>query len=369
MANRDILIEEKEDGLRLSLPHSLDSYSIGAIWDQAIDAQRTFKPKTLIIDASATEYCDSAGIALLTELDKLQHLEGHRFEVTGLAADIQSLLNILTSNKDAPPEKPTNPKILVKLGLTTVKMLQDIHQNLAFLGELCVALIWLCTGKQGFRWQSFWTQVNTIGPQALAISALLGFVMGLILSFQALLSLDRFGATIYTINLVVIGLTRELGALLTALILAGRTASSFAAEIGTMKINQEIDALMTMGIKPMSYLVLPRVIAGILIAPLLTLYLIFFGFLGCYLVMCTENYSLIIFVSQLVKALHLSDLWIGLLKATIFGVIVMCIGCIYGLRTKSHAAALGASTTGAVVSSIVMIAIADGLLTIILYVT
>lgn len=368
MGNPDILIEEKDDCLTMTMPASLDTYSIGMIWDYAINKQKTAKPTSLIIDASNMNYCDSAGIALLTELDKLQRLDQHGFEVKHLKADAQSLLDILISHDNAPPHEPRKHTFVQRVGMRTVKTLDDIRQNLSFTGELCVLLLHQCRGKNPFRWKIFWSQIESIGPKALPITALLGFVMGLILSFQALVSLDRFGASIYTVNLVTIALTRDLGALLTAIILAGRTASSFAAEIGTMKINQEIDALTTMGIKPMHYLVLPRVIAGILMTPVLTFYLIIFGFIGCFVVMFMQHYSLLVFTSQLMQAMSLHDLWMGLFKSLVFGTIITCIGCIYGLRTQNHAAAVGESTTGAVVSSIVMLAIADGILTVIFYV-
>ncbi len=367
MPNPDILIEEHDDCLTMTMPASLDTYSIGILWNHAITKQKTTQPKSLIIDASKIDYCDSAGIALLTELHKLQQIDQHVFEVKNLKKEFQSLFDILSSHESSKPIEPAEPSFLNKLGIYIVKTVDDMRGNLAFLGELCVILFVQCWKFRRFRWKSFWLQIETIGPQALPITALLGFVMGLILSFQALVSLNRFGASIYTINLVTIALTRELGALMTAIILAGRTASSFAAEIGTMKINQEIDALTTMGIKPMHYLILPRVIAGILITPVLTLYLIFFGFIGCFVVMATQKYSLLVFLSQLIEALKLSDIWVGLFKSFVFGTIITCIGCIYGLRTKNHAAAVGQSTTGAVVSSIVMLAIADGLLTVIFY--
>lgn len=367
MLNPDILIEEKGDCLTMTMPTSLDTYSIGMLWSHAISKQQKIKPKSLIIDASKIDYCDSAGIALLTELHKLQQIDQHDFEIKNLKQDIHSLFNILSSHDKSNPVKPTEPSFLNKIGINIIKTLSDMRQNLSFLGELCIILLVQRRGFRRFRWKSFWSQIETIGPKALPITALLGFVMGLILSFQALVSLDRFGASIYTINLVTIALTRELGALMTAVILAGRTASSFAAEIGTMKINQEIDALTTMGIKPMHYLVLPRVIAGILITPILTLYLVFFGFIGCFVVMSTQKYSLLVFLTQLTSALNLPDIGVGLFKSFVFGTIITCIGCIYGLRTKSHAAAVGESTTGAVVSSIIMLAIADGLLTVIFY--
>lgn len=367
MMNSDVFIKNKDDCLTITLPHSLDTYSIGVLWNDAIAKQQETKPKKLIIDATKTEYCDSAGIALLTELDKLQRSDQHEFEVKHLKSDIQSLFKTLTSSEAAPPLEPPEPSLINKTGISVIKILSDIRENVSFIGEFWMILFWQFRGLRRFRWQSFWTQIESIGPKALPISALLGFVMGLILSFQALMSLSRFGATIYTVNLVTIALTRELGALLTAVILAGRTASSFAAEIGTMKINQEVDALTTMGITPMHYLVLPRVIAGIIITPVLTLYLIFFGFLGCFTVMYTQKYPLSIFLSQLFSAINLGDLWVGLFKALVFGTIITFIGCIHGLRTKNHAAAVGESTTGAVVSSIVMLAIADGILTVIFY--
>ena len=368
ITNTDILIEKKDDCLTISLPECLDDQTVAKIWQRILTERDTLKPKNLNINASKINFCDGAGIALLTELSTLQANDKHHYEITGLRSDIDALLETLINNNQKKPASPEEPTFITNIGLKVSNFQNEIKETLYFIGEFTVSLCQQCFNTQPFRWKTFWKQMQSIGPGALPITALLGFILGLILSFQALVSLNRFGATIYTVNLVGISLTRELGALMTGVILAGRTASSFAAAIGTMKINQEVDALTTMGIKPMHYLVLPRVIAGIIMTPLLTIYLILFGLLGCFLVMYTQGVSFQIFISQLIGAVTLSDAWMGTSKAIVFGIIITCIGCLHGMKTKNHALAVGISTTKAVVSSIVMLAVADGILTIIFYI-
>lgn len=367
MTNTDILIEKKDDCLTINLPKRLDTNTVAPIWEMATHERDQCKPKHLLINAANTVFCDGAGIALLTELSKRQAQDKHSCQINGLQEDFHQLLKNLEQVDTERPTPTQKPSFIKSTGIKAIAFLDDCKENCYFIGEFSVQLSRQLFHLRDFRWKSFWKHIETIGPKALPIGALLGFIMGLILSFQGLTSLRHFGATLYTVNLVGVSLTRELGALLTGVIIAGRTASSFAAEIGTMKINQEIDALVTMGIKPMHYLVLPRVAAGILMTPLLAIYLVLFGFLGCYLVMNAEGFSLQMFISQLASAVTLGDIWEGLLKALIFGVLITCIGCIHGMKTKNHAVAVGESTTRAVVSSIVMLAVADGILTLLAY--
>lgn len=362
-----MLIDAEKDCLTVNLPRHIDIKNVSDIWTKVVSEQKSQKPKLLVINAEQMEYCDGAGIALLTELERLQQNDKHEYRIEHLQEHINNLLHELRTNQTERPQKPQDPSLLESTGISLVNYFKELRQTIAFIGQLIVIIYKEFRHGPHFRWKLFRLQLESIGPKALPITALLGLIMGLILSFQALVSLERFGATIFTINIVTITLTRELGALMTGVIIAGRTASSFAAEIGTMKINQEIDALNTMGVEPVHYLVLPRILAGTIITPLLSLYLIFFGFFGCYLVMASRSYSLVIFCNELLKAITLQDLAMGLVKATVFGLLITFIGCLHGLHTKTHAVGVGQSTTRAVVGSIVTLGIADAILTMIFY--
>ena len=199
------------------------------------------------------------------------------------------------------------------------------------------------------------------------IITLIGFLMGLILAFQATIPLKRFGAELFVAQLVSLSLLRELGPLMTAVILAGRSASAFAAELGTMKINEEINALNTMGIDPVKFLVLPRAIAAVLMSPFLCIYFIVIGLVGGGVVVMSLGFSLGTYLSQIRASVTYLDLIGGLFKSFVFGILVIGIGCLRGLQTTSGASAVGDSTTRAVVSGIILIAIADGIFSLVYY--
>lgn len=177
----------------------------------------------------------------------------------------------------------------------------------------------------------------------------------------------RFGADIFVADLLGIAMLREMGPLITAIILAGRSGSAFAAELGTMKVREEIDALRTMGLEPVRFLVLPRVIAAVAMIPVLTVFANLFGLMGGAIVMRSLGYPLVTYVNQVLSAVTVGDLMGGLLKSFVYGIVVAAVGCLRGLETKTGASAVGQSTTSAVVSGIVLIAIVDGLFAVVFY--
>jgi phospholipid/cholesterol/gamma-HCH transport system permease protein len=191
--------------------------------------------------------------------------------------------------------------------------------------------------------------------------------MGVILAFQSAIALRKFGAEILVADLLGISLLRELGALLTAIVLAGRTGAAFAAEIGTMKVNEEIDALVTMGLEPARFLVVPRILAALMMTPLLTLYAILIGLVGGGLVMLSFDIPVSLYRQELFAFVTMTDFLGGMAKTFVFGLIVAWVGCLRGLQTGSGAAAVGLSTTSAVVTAIVLIVAADGIFALVYY--
>jgi len=202
---------------------------------------------------------------------------------------------------------------------------------------------------------------------AVPIIILLGFLIGLILAFQSAGPMAQYGAGIFVMDLVAITLIRELGPLITAIIVAGRSGSAFAAEIGTMKVNDEVNALITMGLNPVSYLAVPKVLAGILVMPLLTILTNLAGLIGAALVVLSMGYPLITIINRVINAVGLGDLLTGLGKTLVFGLLIAGIGCLKGLQTKAGAQSVGVSTTSAVVSGIILIIVADGVFAVIFY--
>jgi phospholipid/cholesterol/gamma-HCH transport system permease protein len=240
-------------------------------------------------------------------------------------------------------------------------------EGVAYLGEVAVTIALLPRHARMFRREDLMAVADQVGAQALPLVLLLGTLIGLILAFQSLIPMRQFGADIYVANLVAISLVRELGPLLVAVIMAGRSASAFAAEIGTMKVNQELDALVTMGLDPMTMLVLPRLLAGMVMAPMLTVVMNLAGMLGMCIVLVGAGIPLNTIASQVIYWVEAKDLYGGLAKAAVFGLAVAAVGCRAGLSTGVGPRAVGVSATNAVVGGIVISVALDGVFALIFY--
>jgi phospholipid/cholesterol/gamma-HCH transport system permease protein len=227
-----------------------------------------------------------------------------------------------------------------------------------------VALMKLLTGRANTRRADFVNFIYQAGPNAFGIITLTSFLVGMILAYLGAAQLAQFGAQIYVANLVTIGMLREMGALMTAVVMAGRTGAAYAAQLGTMQTREEIDAIVTLGISPIEFLVLPRMIALVLIMPLLVLYANVIGIFGGAIVAAGMDVSLIQFGQQMREALAFNHLWTGLLKSVVFGVLIAIAGCRAGIQCGRSSAAVGEAATNAVVTSIVYLIVADAALNI-----
>lgn len=365
---RVLTIINEAQQMTITLSGRLDFQSTAKIWRECISAQRKNQPQKLILVLDKVTYCDGSGIGLLLELQNRQQARNRQFESIGLPPKVKNLMGMIKqqSQKDFFQEQPVN--IVVSVGQFVVRVCDDILDNIVFIGQLTVESFRAVIHPRNIRWQNFGRALEEVGPDALLLIALIGFLTGLISAFQSAVAVSKFGATIYVANLVGVGLVKEMGPLMTAVLLAGRTASSFAAEIGTMKVNQEVDALTTMGLNPIRFLVLPRVLAVTIMTPLLNMFLIFFGLVGCGLVMRGWGYNLDVYIKQLSEAVTLVDFWGGMLKALVFGTVIASVGCLYGIKTRLGASGVGYATTRAVVTSIVMMVIVDGVFAVIYYV-
>jgi phospholipid/cholesterol/gamma-HCH transport system permease protein len=370
----DLKIEQDSSAQSLSflLVGELNIDAVANLWKQCMSKLDAVKPNSLIVNAEGLSYCDSAGISFLLELKKYQRSQNKQFELTGLAEQFVKLFDIVEKIPEHPleREKPFSPKSLsiTGIGKLTCDVAALTKENTLYLGELCSESFRCLLKPSLVRWKTVLQVIEAVGPKCLPIVLLLGFLIGLIMSFQSAIPLETFGAVIYVANIIGISMTRELGPLLVAIILAGRTASSFAAELGTMKVNQELDALKTMGLKPLLYLVVPRVLAVMLMSPVLTIFMIAIAFVGSDVFLMMVGYSWQSFFTQVHAAVSFSDLFTGLFKSVVFGVLVAGIGCMHGLRTRFGASAVGVSTTRAVVSCIVMIVVLDSIFSVLFYV-
>lgn len=356
------------DNFEIAITGQLDLHTTAELWQSCMNLQQNNNPKLLTIDTQNLTYCDGAGIGLLLELKKRQIQAQHQFEFKGLSSHLQKLIALITEPSHKIKKQHKKPVSLpVKLGVFAIKVWDNVQENIAFLGMLSYQLAKSLANPKTIRWRDFWKVISDVGPNSLPLIALIGFLVGLITSFQSAIPLKQFGTQIYIINLVSIGLLREMGPLMAAILLAGRTASAFAAEIGTMKINQEIDALDTMGLDPIKFLAIPRVLATTLMTPFLNLFLILFGLIGCAIVMNSLGFNLHIFMNQLESAVHMKDFISGMIKTFVFGIAIASVGCLHGLKTRLGASAVGYSTTQAVVTSIIMIVFIDGIFAAVYY--
>ena len=246
-------------------------------------------------------------------------------------------------------------------------LLADVREMVGFVGTLTFELCRLALRPMSLRWKDAFWAAERAGVNALPIVALIGFLIGLIMAFQAAMPMRKFGAEIYAADLVAISTLRELGPLMTAIVLAGRSGSAFAAEIGTMKVNEEVNALTTMGLSPFRFLVLPRVVATVAMTPLLTVFTNLCGLIGGAVVLVIMGFPLVTYANQVSGAVGMADLLGGLAKAVVFGVLVAGAGCLKGLQTKTGASAVGESTTRAVVAGIVLILVSDGVFSVVYY--
>ncbi len=355
--------------LKLAIAGRLDADSTGGIWRESTRLVAAARAVTVDLDAAAIDYCDGSGIALLIQLRRLQQKNAGRLEIHGLRPEFQELLDDWAQGSAETGQSKTKVRVQLaeEIGRGAVQVWQDIHELIAFVGQLGLAMVKAARHPSTIRWRDTLLIAEEVGVNALPIVALLSFLVGVIMAFQAAVALRQFGAEIFVANMIGLSVLREMGPLMTAIILAGRSGSAFAAEIGTMKVREEIDALKTMGLEPVRFLVVPRVLAALAMTPVLTVFADLLGVMGGSVVMMSLGFPLITFFHQLQLAVSYGSLVGGLVKAFAFGILVAAIGCLRGLQTQSGASAVGLSTTHAVVSGIILIVITDGIFTVIYY--
>jgi phospholipid/cholesterol/gamma-HCH transport system permease protein len=365
----ELRVEENRAGLLVfAIEGRLDSADTGKIWPKATGLVRG--AGTVILDASGIEYCDGSGIALLVNLRNHARNAGGSFEIRGLRPEFQQLLDAWDPGVSPDLEtEPTERRVgfTEEVGRLVIQLGGDLYALVSFAGELSVALARAAFHPRMVRWRDVVQHAEAAGVNGLPIVGLIAFIMGLIMAFQAAIPLRQFGADIFVANLVALAILRELGPLMTAVLLAGRSGSAFAAELGTMKVREEIDALRTMGLDPVRFLVVTRVIAAVWMTPLLTIFADLLGLLGGSVVVLSLGFPIVTFFRQVQAAVGYGDFIGGLVKSFVFGILVAAIGCLRGLQTRSGPSAVGLSATRAVVSGIILIVIADGVFSVIYY--
>ncbi len=346
----------------IRLPHRITAYTAAPIWQSALDTLARNPHRPIIVDASRLEYVDNVGTALLFDLIRRDRPAHSQVEVRNLAVNMAALVrDFEPGGFVAPPPGRQPPGILEHLGRATTQQIAYAKQMVGFLRACASAFRQGLTRRGTIKWRDVLDIATEAGANAVPIVLLTGFLMGVIIAFEIGLVARNFGAVIFVVNGVGIAMLRELGVLMTAIVFAGRTGAAFAAQIGTQKVNEEVNAIATFGLDPVHFLVLPRLLAAMFVLPLLTVLADLIGLFGGALVMVTFDVGFLQFYNQLLGAVTAGDFMLGIVKAAVFGLMIAAVGCHRGLSTGAGATSVGLSATSAVVTSIVLIVVIDGL--------
>lgn len=363
-------LRREPDGTVLALSGALVLETAATARRQVEALLRTTPVAMLMVDASGVDRGDLSGMSLLYELTEGRIAPGVRAGVTGLKPEFATLLAAFPS-RESIGELATHPvrkSLPEEIGAEIVWVLTDLREQLTFLGSAVQSFAAALRRPRTMRWQEVAVVFEKAGVNAVPIVSLISFLTGVIIAFESAQPLAMFGAQAYTANIIGIVMIREFGPIFTAIILAGRSGSAFAAEIGAMKVNEELDALTTMGLEPMRFLVVQRILAGTLLMPALTAFAMLTGVAGGVLVMLGMGFAPADVWNHLASSVGVSDVLVGTFKAVVFGAIVSGLGCLRGMQTKQGPSAVGDSATRAVVSGILMIIVVDALFAVLTHV-
>jgi phospholipid/cholesterol/gamma-HCH transport system permease protein len=349
------------DDVSVVLAGRITAQTAAPIWQAAIDTLTKNPDRPIVVDASRLEYVDNVGIALLFDLTRQERAPGAMVRLQALAPNIEVLLRHFEPHDFAVATAPRRHiGTLEEVGRATARQLGYLKELIEFLRN-CLRALWQARSRPGaVHWSDVLDVATETGANAVPIVVLMGFLMGVIIAFEVGLVGRQFGAVLFVVNGVGVAMLRELGPLMTAIVIAGRTGAAFAAQIGTQKVNEELNAICTFGLDPIEFLVLPRILAAFLVTPLLATLADVAGLIGGAVVMTTLSVSLMQFYTQLLGAVTAGDFVLGFVKAAVFGMTIAVVGCHRGLDTGTGATAVGLSATSAVVTSIVLIVVLDG---------
>ncbi|MGC2433495.1 MAG: MlaE family lipid ABC transporter permease subunit [Desulfobaccales bacterium] len=320
-------------------------------------------PGKLTVDLAGVEYLDSAGALGLLQLESESKARSVPLQFVNLSEQAKGIMGLIDPEAlKIPPliKERGSASLVEQLGEGSQRFAKDLVEVTIFLGALLISLMQVLLHPRSVRWQDVAYYMKRAGADGLPIVGLLSFLLGLIIAFMSSLQLKQFGANIFVASLLAIGMVKELGPIMTAILVAGRSGSAFAAEIGTMKVNEEVDALVTMGFDPINFLALPKVLAAIVVVPLLTIYADIFGIAGGLLVgVLGLDLTPYAYLKETQTSLALLDIILSLFKAGVFAVLIAGIGCQRGFQVRGGAAAVGSATTSAVVSALFLIIVTD----------
>lgn len=325
-------------------------------------------PSKIAFDSGDLGSWDSALMTFLQKVGDLARTTETAVDTDGLPPGAQGLLKLATAvpKKEGTERDQAREGFFTQLGNATIGLTKELHEAAEFMGEVTLSLLRFLRGKARFRQTDLWVIVQQTGADALPIVALINFLVGVILAFVGAVQLQKFGADIYVADLVGLAMVREMGAIMTGIIMCGRTGAAFAASLGSMKVSEEIDALRTLGLSPMDFLVLPRILAMCIMMPMLVLFADLIGILGGMIVgVSMLDVTVQQFVNRCIQAVTLPQFSTGIIKSVFIGAIVAYSGCLRGMQCGSSSAAVGLATTSAVVTGITLIIIADAIFAVI----
>jgi len=355
--------EEAAGRVRVRLRGRLDVRSTGEVWEYLEGRLRPLRVSSLEVDVSQLELQGGIGIALLRYLGEGGMTPGAEVQVSGLSEGAQKIMETFTREdyRAYRPHRHRRIPVAEEVGQVVKNLLKDLREEIEFTGAVLKALPSALVRPKQMRWREVKSVMETAGANALPVVVIFSWLVGMIIPLESARPLAQFGAQLFIADMIGFASVRDTGPLVTAIMLAGRSGSAFAAELGTMKVNQELDALKTMGLEPVRFLVIQRIVAAVLLTPLLSLYAMVTSILGGLVVMRFLGFPPLLVWHEMVARVHISDLATGLGKSAIFGVIIGAVGCLRGLQTAEGPRAVGVSTTRSVVASILLIILADTL--------
>jgi len=365
-----VQIERGDDGgVVFRFEGRLDWASTPDLWRRTMQTLKKRGRGGVVVEAGGVDYCDGTGLGLLFELRMRGQKGGFEVQIRGLRDEFERLLEMFDPAKftQGGGIKRRRINVAEEVGRETVQLWADVRGQITFVGHLCAAIANAAVHPTQVRWKNVFMTAEQAGANAVGIIILVGVLFGLIMAFSSAMPLKQYGAEIYVADLVAIALVRVLGPFITAVIVAGRSGSAFAAELGTMKINDETDALRTMGLEPIRFLVVPKVMATVVMTPLLTILANLAGLVGSAVVVVSLGFPLVTYTTHVRSSIVSGDVFAGLFKAVVFGGLIGAVGCLRGLQTRAGPSAVGVSTTRAVVSGIILIVVAEGIFAVLYY--
>ena len=359
-----------EDGtVGLQLSGRIDHHSAGGVLKQLLKKFKKHPPRKVVADLNRITYFDDFGVLILFEIRRFLGEREIPFSIVQpppRVAEMLALTNFNNPELCAPIPQKKSPNMVIRMGEATIAVVKDVRYLIAFLGSVLIYLMKVVLHPRLLRKNDTLMLMQKTGVDALPIVGMISFLLGLIMAFVSSLQLQQFGASIFVARLVALAMVSELGPIMTAIVVAGRSGSAYAAEIGTMRISDEVDALFIMGMPPTLFLVIPRVVAAMVVVPLLTIFSDLFAIMGGLIISISMlDLTVSSYITQTIKALTLFEFIWGLMKSVIFAGLIAWIGCFRGFQVRGGASGVGNAATSAVVSGIFLIILFDSIFAVI----